>query len=435
MEEEQVGTGQPRREEPLRVLVLGAGYGGMAAFLELQGGLTGDSQLTLVNGSRYHYYTTELHTFAAGIEDEWAVRLSLREVVNPPARLEVGWVQALDVGARQVKLKNGAVLVYDYLVIGLGSEPEYFGIPGAREHGVVIGNIAGAERLRQRLADLLAQPGRPRVVIAGGGLTGIEVAGELVDAYGERLELTLLEAAPQIMLGFDPYLAEASTRVLTGKGVDVRTSHKITGVQPGQLHLEVSGGDGEPAAVTLPFDSLVWAGGVRGPALLTHAGLDVTRRGRAVVDEYLRAKGHPEVLVVGDAAAWTDPGTGRELPPTAQAAQQMGRYAGRTALRMLAGKPLKPFTPQIKGVFASLGQHQGVGMIGAEHFSGLPAMAVKKLIEAQHAYEAGGLGPIVRKLFHGAPRLVRHSHGVARQRQGSGPPPPAPEDARPNPEQ
>ncbi|MFZ5824082.1 MAG: NAD(P)/FAD-dependent oxidoreductase, partial [Bacillota bacterium] len=144
---------------------------------------------------------------------------------------------------------------------------------------------------------------------------------------------------------------------------------------------------------------LVWSGGVRGSGVLASAGLDLTPKGRGKVDEYLRALDDDRVYLVGDSASFVDQETGREVPPTAQAAVQMGRAAGRNILRRLRGQPEQPFTFRKKGAFASLGRTDGVGQIGTDRFAGLPAMMVKHLIEGHHAWEMGsGVMPLVRRL-------------------------------------
>lgn len=384
-----------------RIVVLGAGYAGLTCFLELQDHLHRSAPLRLVNADRFHWLTTELHTYVAG-EPAEAVRIPLTRVVTPPGRLEVGRVDRVDLAGRRVQLEGGKSLPYDLLVFGLGSDPEYFSLPGVAEHSLVVGNWQGATRVRERVQALVDRPGPPpHVVVAGGGLTGVEVVGELADEHGGRVRLTLVEAGPEIMGGFAPDLVAISREVLEAKAITIRTGNPITSVEPGLIHFK----EGEP----LRCDLLVWAGGVRGSGVLAKSGLAVTPRGRARVDQFLRAEEHPEVYVVGDSAAFTDPATGKEVPPTAQAAVQMGRAVGRNILRRLRGEEERPFLPQIRGAFASLGRTAGVGQVGQERYAGLPAVLVKQAIEAHHAWEAGsGLLPFIGRFLR-VPRrfLVR----------------------------
>ena len=136
-------------------------------------------------------------------------------------------------------------------------------------------------------------------------------------------------------------------------------------------------------------------------------------RGRGKVDAFLRSVTDDCVYIVGDSAAFTDAESGREVPPTGQAAVQMGQTAGANILRRLQGRPEQPFTFRKRGQFASLGRHEGVGQIGQESFAGLPAMMVKHLMEGYHAWEMGsGVMPLVRKLIEAPVDYLRGRRSV-----------------------
>jgi NADH dehydrogenase len=398
------GEAAPRRESPparARIVVLGAGYAGLTCFLELQDHLPRGYDLVLINADKYHWFTTELHTFVAG-EDQETVRIPLSRIVAAPGRLVVGRVARVHPAEQQVELNDGERISYDLLVFALGSDPEYYGLPGVAEHSLIVGNWQSATKLRERIAALVKGDGDgdPRqlaqVIVAGGGLTGVEVAGELADELGEHLAITIVEAGPEIMGSFAPPLIKTAREVLEGKGITIRTGNPIVNVAPNQLHFA----DG----AVLPFDLLVWAGGVRGSGILGESGLETTAKGRGVVDTFLRAVGYDQLYLIGDSAAFLDPATGREVPPTAQAAVQMGRATGQNILRRVRGQDEQPFAPALKGAFASLGRREGVGQIGEEHYTGLPAMVIKHLIEAHHAWETGGgVMPLFSRLMR-APR-------------------------------
>jgi NADH dehydrogenase len=244
------------------------------------------------------------------------------------------------------------------------------------------------------------------VAVAGGGLTGVEVVGELADEYGGKVRLTLIEAGPDIMAGFAPELVRVAREVLQSKGIEIKAGNPIARVDPGQITFK----DGE----TMGFSVLVWAGGVRGSAILGSSGFAVTGRGRGKADPYLRAAGHEEVYLVGDSAAFTDPATGREVPPSAQMAVQMGHAAGRNLLHRLRGQAEVPFVPHNRGSFASLGRREGVGQMGEEQFVGAPAMLIKNLVEAHHAWETGGgVMPLVNRIIQAPRRYIRGGRGPA----------------------
>lgn len=384
-----------RQDDPLargaRIVVLGAGYGGLTCFLELQDHLPRGCDLVLVSSDRYHWFTTELHSYAAG-SDEDSVRIPLKRLVRPPGRLVQDYVTALHPAERQVELKVSGRLDYDLLVVALGSQPEYFGLPGVAENALTVGNAWSAARVRERVKELVGERREtPQVVVAGGGLTGVELAGELADEYPGQLRVTILEAAKEIMAGFDPELVQVARGVLEDKGIRILTGNPIVAVDESVIRLR----KGDEVA----YDLLVWAGGVRGPAVLAGTGLELSPRGRARVDPFLRSVSDDRIYVVGDAASFTDVETGREVPPTGQAAVQMGRLAGGNILRRLRGGKEQPFTFRKRGQFASLGKHEGVGQLGRESMAGLPAMVVKHLIEGVHAWEMGsGVMPLLRKL-------------------------------------
>ncbi|WP_158506843.1 NAD(P)/FAD-dependent oxidoreductase [Symbiobacterium thermophilum] len=382
---------EPTVDSRVRVVVLGAGYAGLTCFLELQDRLARGHDLVLVSRDRHHWFTTELHTYAAG-HDADAVRIPLRRLVRPPGRLIIDHVSALRPAARQVELKLSGTLAYDLLVFALGSEPEYFGLPGIPRHALTIGSPPAAREVRERVRALAAREGPPgHVLVVGGGLTGVELAAELADEYPGRLRVTILEAAPEIMAGFPPDLVQVARRILEGKGIRILAGSPIVTADASCVHLQ---GGGE-----VPYDLLVWAGGVRGHSLLARAGLALGGRGRARVDAFLRSVIDDRIYVIGDSAAFADPASGREIPPTGQAAVQMGRAAAENILRRLGGRPERPFAFRMRGQFASLGHHEGVGVLGEAPMAGLPAMAVKHFVEGLHAWEVGGgVMPLVRRL-------------------------------------
>jgi NADH dehydrogenase len=376
-----------------RIVVLGAGYAGLAAFLELQSDLPKGHSLTLINADPYHWFVTEFHTFVAG-EDADEVRIPLQKLVRRPAELILAKVKRIHPAERQVELEDGRQIPYDHLVVGLGSAPEYFNTPGVEEHAVVVGNWEGAKRLRDEIKQAVATRchERPHILIVGGGLTGVEVATELADEHGQCLRLTVLEAAPEIMPGFSTELVAEARRVMEKKQIDIMTGDPLVKAEAKKAYLK--------SGKEIDFDVLVWSAGVRGSHILADSGFETTPRGRVKVDAYLRSTQYENVYLVGDAASFINPETGRELPPTGQAAVQMGTAVGKNLLRRLKGEEERPFEPKIRGAFASLGKTEGVGYMGERGFTGLSAMVVKGMIEAKHVFEAkGGLKPFVKRVL------------------------------------
>lgn len=374
------------------LVIAGAGYAGLTAYLELRRRPRRPAlRVVLVDRAPSHYFTTELHEFAVGEEDERDITVPLARVVEPPDQLFVASVERVDWEKRRLLCDDGE-LAYDRLILALGSVPEYFGVPGAKQHGLVLQDLRGAARLRRRLESLAADDPRARVAIVGGGLTGVQLAAEVAEAYPD-FRIVLIDASRHIMPGFEPELVSAAERVLREKGVELACGRPVTQVAAGRVTLA----GGEERACEL----VVWAGGVRASPVAERSGLPVGRDGRLVVDEYLRVNGPgaaADVFAAGDCAAPRDPETGEPVPPTAQLAVQAGRLAGRNAWATFAGGELRPFEPRVRGVFASLGRREGVGHWGRESLYGVPALVVKRLVEAQHAYDVGGVAYLLRRL-------------------------------------
>lgn len=382
------------------VVVIGAGYAGLSACLDLgrqaeRREWSHEFQVVLVNEDHDHTFATELHSLAVGMEDEADVRVPLDRVLRLPVRLEVGRVEAVDTARRAVYLGSETV-DYDHLIVAVGSVPEDYGVEGVRRFGHTLTDTASALDLRGHL-DSLAARGWGSVVLVGGGLTGVELAAEIKDVYRGRLEVVLLEAGAAIMAGIEPALAEASRRLLEEKGVQVRAGTQIAAVHGRTVEVR----EGEP----LPYDCLIWTAGVRANPLLARSGFAVDRRDRALTDAYLRARHRSREWVAGDCAAFPM-AQGGFLAPTAQAAEQGGRVVAHNVLRALHGLDPEPFEPRIRGFFASLGEWEAVGQAGREDFIGLPAVLIKRMIEAHHAFEAGGLHTLTRRLWRDGGRLL-----------------------------
>lgn len=394
------------------IAVVGAGYAGLSAFLELQERLRGEGDdLVLIDRRNYHTFTTEIHTVAGGDEDEDDVRVPLERLVRRPARLHLGSVRRLELEGERpaVRFDDDSLLSCDRLVLAAGYEPEYYHIPGMREHALVLADLKSALRLRHRLRSLAGSGDRgdggraPRVVVVGGGLTGVQLVGEIADTY-PHLDLTLVEAGAQIMAGFEPALAAAAAHSLQQRGVRLETGRRITGARDGALALQ--GGDG------LSFELLIWTGGIRGSQLVAESGLATNPKGQGQVDAGLRGvrasdgKTLDNVFLAGDCSGPTDPASGQAVPPTAQTAIQEGRCAGRNLLR--AGQGQKPiaFHPHLRGMFVSLGHDRGVGVLGHTALYGMPAVAIKHLIEAHHAYDTGGLASLLGRVVHAHARAA-----------------------------
>ncbi|MHC3821212.1 NAD(P)/FAD-dependent oxidoreductase [Streptomyces sp. DT9] len=326
------------------VLVLGAGYAGLAAAIQLAARTRkrGDVRVTLVNPFEEFTERLRLHMTATGQE---TAEMSIRELLEGTGAVFVrGWVTALDVGAKTVRIDDDRVLGYDTLVYGLGSVADTVAVPGVDAHAHTLNSPQDAALLADRLARL----GGGTVVVAGGGLTGVEAAAEVAERYPE-LQVTLLGRGepgagmhPRAKAHLDAGLARLGVRVLIGV--------EVTEVRPDSV--ELADGSSIPAAAVL------WTSGTRVSPLAAAAGLSVDERGRLITDRALRSVSHPDVHAVGDAAAIRQ-GYG-VMHGTCQGGMPTGVHAALTILRTLAGKEPKPFRFGYYHTPVSLGREDGV---------------------------------------------------------------------------
>ncbi|MBP2706158.1 FAD-dependent oxidoreductase [Microbispora sp. RL4-1S] len=334
---------------PHRVVILGAGYAGLSAAIQLGARLKGrDAQVTLVSAEERFTERLRLHMTATG---QRLAELSVPELLEGTAtRFVRGWVTAVDADARIVRIdadRADRVLPYDTLVYGLGSVADTAAVPGVDDYAYTLNSAQDAEALAERLAGL-ARVGGGTVVVAGGGLTGVESAAEIAERHPE-LDVVLLgrrEPGADMRPGARAYLHAALGRL----GVRERGGVEVTAVTPGAV--ELAGGERVAA------DVVVWTSGTRVSPLAAAAGLTVDERGRVVTDATLRSVSHPEVYAVGDAAAIRQ-GYG-VMHGTCQGGMPTGVHAAVSIVRALRGRRPRPFRFGYYHTPVSLGRHDAV---------------------------------------------------------------------------
>ncbi len=384
-----------------RILILGAGYGGVLSALSVRKYMSADeAAVTVISRDNAHQIITELHRLAAGNVEEEAVALPLDKLfAGKDIHVEVGGITNIDINNRKISLDNGSAHTYDALVVALGSESNYFGIPGLEEYSLTLKSISDAHRVFSHVKDQVkkfSETGNARhatIVIGGGGLTGVELVGELADElpeicrnYGVKfsdLKLVLVEAGPSILPMFSPELIQRATTSLEKRGVQFITGMPITGVDGTSVSLK----DGSQ----IETDTIVWTGGVQGHSLVADCGIAVNR-GRAEVNEYLQSVSHNDVFLAGDCAVVFGP-EGRPYPPTAQLAWQMGELVGINLSAYFKEGQMESFNPVFSGTLASLGRKDGIGSIGENgiELKGLPASLMKKASNARYLSHIEGL--------------------------------------------
>lgn len=355
-----------------QIVILGAGYAGLLCALEARKRLSGmDAQITLVNKHTYHQLITQLHETAAGARSDRSIRVSINNVIrDKKIDFQKGIVEQIVPSDKKVVMEDGTTLSYDYLVVALGSEAEYFGITGLKEHAFILKSVNQARLIRSHIESCFARypyekkPELLRFVVGGAGFSGIELIGELADAlpnYAKDagvdmslVELYNVEAAPGILPGFDEELVQRARTSLEERGVTFMTGLPIVEVAPGVVHLK----NGE----SIESETVIWTGGVRGNQLVINAGFETEPRGRAKVNKFLQSSNYSDVYILGD-CSFVLGNEGRPLPPTAQLAWQMGSAAGKYLYHDIKGGTKVPFNAKIMGSLASLGRKDAVGKV------------------------------------------------------------------------
>lgn len=387
------------------IVILGGGYGGLLTALTARKHLSEqEAQITVINKIPSHQIVTELHRLAVGGLDERNVALPLSKLLKGKSvNLVIDTVQSIDLKQKQIRLAGGSTTSYDNLVIALGSETAFFGIPGLQEYSLTLKSVEDANRVRAHVEariDAYAaskNPADANIVIGGGGLSGIELIGELVDKLPKvceqkgvdfnEISLYCVEAAPSILAGFAPDLVERAKESLEKRGVKFLIGIAVTEVQGSKVLLK----DGS----SIETNTLVWTGGVTGNPLVAESGVEVNR-GRATVNEFLQSTSHPEVYLAGDSAVVFGP-EGRPYPPSAQVAWQMGEAVGYNLFATYKGLPQKAFDPIFSGTLASLGRKDAIGTIGGNQLKlkGTPATLMKEASNVRYLSHINGLFSLV----------------------------------------
>ncbi len=365
-------------KQNIQIVVIGAGYAGLMAALRLSGKSKKlGADITLISGRDVFIQRPRLHHVATGQDvPEKPIVDMLR---GTRVKFRQGWVTSLQPDARCVTLESEhgpEEVTYDYLVYALGSVVDRDSVPGVREQAYVF-DPAGeraATDLHQRLLAFDGQPGK--VVVAGGGPTGIEGATEIKGLF-PHLEVSLVTSGQfGTFKGqrVEPHFRDGFQK----KGIPIFENRTIESVGDGQLIL--AGGE------AISFDLLLWAGGFRAQPLARDAGLMVNKRGQILVDPLLRSTSHPDIYAIGDAAQTIEE-PGVPLRMGLLPALTMGAHAADNIAVAIAGKPQKPLS------FAYYGQGIAMGPDDAVGFAGYPAEAVVGPILR------GRLGVWVRNFF------------------------------------
>jgi NADH dehydrogenase len=378
-----------RRPRKKRIVILGGGFGGVYAAMHLEKLLTRESavEICLVSRDNFFLFTPMLHEIAAS-------DLEITNIVNPLRKL-LREVEVLVGDVNQIDLRNKRVLIsrgyhkhseqldYDHLVIALGSITNFYDVPGLAELAMAMKSLRDAIQLRVRILRYLEEANSERdpaerrsaltFVVAGGGFAGVETVAALNDFVREALpfypnlsedmlRLMLVHSGPAILPELGENLGRYTEKVLARRGVEVRLNTRVTSMTETKVFLADD--------VSIPSRTLVWTAGTV-PSPIISSLPCAKKRGRLLVNQFLRVPEWPNVWAVGDCAFVPDVrNPGKSHPPTAQHAIREGKVVAQNIVAVLSGRPLKSFSFRTIGLLASIGRRMGVARIFGFNFSG-----------------------------------------------------------------
>ena len=373
-----------------RIIIVGMGFGGIRAARVLAG--TGH-EVILVDRNNYHLFQPLLYQVAtAGLEQE-SIAHSIRAMARnwPGTRFHLTEVTGIDLAARSLQTDQGP-MQYDYLVIGAGSITNFFGLDSVQHHAFDLKELTDAVKLRNHILTAFeravneSDPARKRAlmtfVIVGGGPTGVEFAGALIELvhfvlsrdYPElsihSARVVLVEATDTLLAAMPEKLRIYTLKKLRSMSVEVLLNARVVDAGPERVILH----DG----AVIPGHTLFWSAGVKAAPIAALLGTPLKDGGRIPVEPDLSVPGHPEVSVIGDMAHLEQDSS--VLPMSAPVAMQMGMYVGKKILANEVGKPLPPFRYRDKGSMATIGRSAAVATSFGFDFQGFLAWLVWLLL-------------------------------------------------------
>jgi NADH dehydrogenase len=363
-----------------RVVVLGAGYAGAGAISKLEEELGSDAELVWVSETDYHLVLHEAHRIIRDPGVREKITIPVEDIKSRSTEFVHDSVLDVDTDERVVELEESDDEPYDYLVVGIGSETATYGIEGMAEHPLTLKSLDDALEIHEHVKEAAREATREdpaRVVVGGAGLSGIQSAGEIAefrDRHNAPIDVTLVEALPEIFPPGDSEIQGALRHRLEDAGVEILTDDPITAATEDSLEFDERD--------SLGYDVFLWTGGVTGPSELADVDLDAEHN-RLQAESTLQTDDE-RVFAIGDCSMISQ-GDDEAAPPTAQAAWQAADVAAENVARAIEGQALRTWTYDDQGTLVSVGEtavaHEvEVNGLSApvRTFNSLPAKVLKK---------------------------------------------------------
>lgn len=401
-----------------RIIVLGAGYGGILTAKKLANRFknNSDMEIMIIDKNPYHTMRTELHEIAANRVEETSIRIDLKRVFSK-RNVEVVLDEIVDMDLKnQVLTSNNKTYKYDYLVVGTGSKPTFFGIDGAEENSYTLWTYEDAVKIKEQILNMFRSAAKETdldkrrdmlsFVVVGGGFTGVEMMGELGE-WKDRLctnfhidksevSLYLADALPTILPIYPENLRKKAERKFTELGVKIKTGSGITQVT--DRFVKLASGE------EIKANTVIWTAGVEGSTIIENTEVEKQGRGRIVTNQYLQASGHDNVFVVGDNIFYTVEGQERPVPQMVENAEHSAPLVAKNIHRSVGGKELKPYKASFHGSMVCIGSRYGLAHLGLPGkffgLTGFLAMFCKHFINLVYFIQVAGINKCWSYLLH-----------------------------------
>jgi NADH:ubiquinone reductase (H+-translocating) len=397
-----------------KIVVLGAGYAGVEAAKVLNKKFKKDNnvEITLINSNPYHTLLTELHEIAGQRTEKESVMVDLYSIFKATkVNVVRDTVTNIDYKEQVLTSEKGS-FKYDYLVLGCGAEPAFFGVEGVQENAFTIWSLKDALKIRTHVESLFEKARDERdvmkrkdllsIIVAGAGFTGVEVVGELFDLKKvlcekydineDEVTLYNVEAMPNILPMLRPALQAKATKFMQKKKVDVMTNAAIVKATPDGIVLK----DGRE----IKAKTLIWTCGVQGNSFVPGTGITAGtgKRNRIQVNDYMQSMDYTNVYAIGD-NAWYEI-DGKPVPQVVETAIQTGECAAHNIHADITKTEKKKFVSNIHGFMVSVGSHYCVAELMGVPMSGFMAMAMKHVVNLHYLWGVGGLKLIWNYMLH-----------------------------------
>lgn len=390
-----------------KIVILGGGFAGVECARQLESKFGNDSEIEIVMVSEDNFllFTPMLPQVASGMLETRHIVLPIRTICKKTKFYE-GRIKNIDPWGKLVTLwgtgeKRGISIHYDFLIIALGSETNFFGMADVEKNAYTMKTLNDAVMLRNRVIDMLEQAENEtnpilrksflNFVVVGGGFAGIETAGELMDLlldarkhyptiHKEDLKVIVLEALGMILPGFNKKLADFAKDKMIERGIDIRLKTAVTSFDGNEVTIKSLDENQKNPIDESKIDSiitktLIWTAGVT-PVNTIKRSMFKTDKGKVIVNDYLEVSEFPGVFAIGDCALHIDPLTQRPIPPTAQIAEAQAKIAAKNLIALIKNSEKEKFVYHSKGQMAIIGKRSGIATFLGMNISGFWAWLI-----------------------------------------------------------